>query len=339
MTSIPKRAPAARLAALCLLASASLAALTTGAHAEQAAKAAKPEAAKAAKPEAKQEATSALESRINAAIADLKDDPRYQGLTDEQRRDNVEFVAGNMIFATIHEVGHMLIAEMGLPVLGREEDAADAFAVVTGLKLNTGLSDRVLAQSARGWFLSDKRNQDQGIKTVFYDEHGLDRQRAYNIVCLMVGGNPDKFSNLADLTQMPQERQGTCQGDFSNASWSWNKVLEPHIRAANKPKAKITVTYGDSGPYGLFEKGIRRTQFLETLAAHLADRYVWRGPIVFDVQACGEPGAHWDLQLRKIIVCYELAVDFADLYRGYGLQQQKPSSLNTPTPTPTGNKQ
>ena len=32
----------------------------------------------------------------------------------------------------------------------------------------------------------------------YYDEHGLDWQRAYQIVCLMVGSNPDQFGQLAD---------------------------------------------------------------------------------------------------------------------------------------------
>ena len=314
MMSVPKRAAAA---ALCLLASASLAGLLVEARAEPARKAAPPPA------------PSVVGARIEAAVRELKDDPRFKGMSDEQRRDSIEFTSGNMIFATVHEIGHMLIAEMGLPVLGREEDAADAFAVVTGLKLKNGFSDRVLMQSARGWFFSDRRNQDQGIKTVFYDEHGLDRQRAYNIVCLMVGGDPEKFSALADLTKLPEERQGTCQGDYSNASWSWNKVLTPHIRKPNQPKTKITVTYSDPGPYALFASGIRKVQVLELLADHLSDRFVWRKPVGFEVQACGSPGAHWDLQSRKIVVCYELAVDFADLYRAYGLDQKLPAPNTT----------
>ena len=58
-------------------------------------------------------------------------------------------------------------------------------------------------------------------------------------------------------------------------------------------------------------------RLLETLAEHLSDRYVWRGPVGFEMATCGEPGAFWDLSMRKIIVCYELAVDYANLYRGY----------------------
>jgi hypothetical protein len=36
------------------------------------------------------------------------------------------------------------------------------------------------------------------------------------------------------------------------------------------------------------------------------------------MQTCGYPNARWDLSDHKLIVCYELAMDFADLYRGYG---------------------
>ena len=315
MTSVRKRAAAGRLASLCLLnlcllASASLAALSVSARAEEARQATTPNAA------------STVGGRIEAAMRELKDDPRYKGLSDEQRRDNIEFVSGNMIFATVHEVGHMLIAEMGLPVLGREEDAADSFATITGLKLAGPLSDRILTQSARGWFMSDQRNQKQKVKTVFYDEHGLDRQRAYNIVCLMVGGNPEKFSKLADMTKLPEERQGTCQGDFSNASWSWNKALEPHIRKADQPKTNISVVYSDTKKYAVYQRGFREIRLLEILAEHLSDRFGWRGPISLVMEECGEPAARWDLSDRKIHICYELAVDFADMYRNYGGEQK-----------------
>ena len=113
-----------------------------------------------------------LETKLNEVVKEFAREPRFKNMTEQQVRDRIEFVAGNVIFATVHEVGHMLVTEMGLPVLGREEDAVDAFAVLTGLKLAGGLSDRILTQSARGWFMSDQRNQKQKVKMVFYDEHG-----------------------------------------------------------------------------------------------------------------------------------------------------------------------
>ena len=77
----------------------------------------------------------------------------------------------------------------------------------------------------------------------------MDLQRAYYIVCLMVGGQPDKFAGLAEEVKLPEERQGTCQGDYSNASWSWEQVLKPHMRKPEDPKTKITVVYGPPGEY------------------------------------------------------------------------------------------
>ena len=114
-------------------------------------------------------AASAIEAKLNAAVKEFSHDPRFKGLSQQQIRDRVEFVTGNVIFATVHEVGHMVVTELGLPVLGREEDAADSYAVVTMLKVGDTLSDNILIQSARGWFMSDARAKKQKATVVFYD--------------------------------------------------------------------------------------------------------------------------------------------------------------------------
>ena len=36
------------------------------------------------------------------------------------------------------------------------------------------------------------------------------------------------------------------------------------------------------------------------------------------MQECGSPGAQWDLQSKKVIICYELIREFVQLYRDYG---------------------
>jgi hypothetical protein len=271
-------------------------------------------------------AASAIEAKLNAAVKEFSRDPRFKGLSQRQIRDRVEFVAGNVIFATVHEVGHMVITELGLPVLGREEDAADSYAVVTMLKVGDNLSDDILIQSARGWFMSDARAKKQKATVVFYDAHGLDRQRAYNIVCLMVGSDPERFSKVADLTKMPEERQGTCQGDFSNASWSWEKALAPHIRKPDQAKTPVDVKYGETKKLEVFARGFKEIRLLETFAEHISDRFVLRGRITLEMLECGEPNAHWDLSARKIFVCYELAADFADLYRFGGSRSMSKTS-------------
>ncbi len=266
-----------------------------------------------------------FEAGMAGAIRELENAPGLEGLSEQERREYIEFVAGNVMFATAHEVGHMLVRELGLPVLGREEDAVDAYATLTGLRHVDTFSDRVLTNSAWGWFLSDQRDRAENYSTPFYDAHGLDKQRAYNIICLMVGGDPDRFGKLADMSKMPADRQGDCQGDYSNASWSWEKTLAPHIRTPDQPKTKFNVRYLDSDKYQALGRAFRQVRILETLANHLTDRYVWRRPIDFVVLSCGTPNAHYDVATHSLTVCYELAADFGNLYRGYGAKaKEKP---------------
>src|SRR5262245_45087042 len=151
-----------------------------------------------------------LEQRVTETTALIADYPRLAGLSDEEKRKLVEFVTGNLLFVFGHETGHALISELGIPVIGREEDGADSFSTLMALKIGERYADNVLINAATGWFYSDRRNRQDHQKMVFYDEHGIDLQRAYNIVCLMVGANPEKFSALADEARIPDERQGTC---------------------------------------------------------------------------------------------------------------------------------
>ena len=190
-------------------------------------------------------AQSTLGQRIEAAAKAALNSPRLKGLTEQQRIDRVEFVAGNTLVLLSHELGHVLIAEMHLPLLGREEDAADTYAALRMLTFGTSFSQHELAQAAQGWFLNDRRDQEIGEKPLYYDEHNLSQQRAYQILCLMVGSDPDKFKGLADQMKMPEERQRTCKRDFAKTSEGWQTVLKPWLREPGDPETKIDVVYGD----------------------------------------------------------------------------------------------
>lgn len=278
-----------------------------------------PAAAQTAAPQAAAVSLADFEAGVSSAVRELEHEHRFKGLSEQHRRDRLEFVAGNILFATTHEVGHMLVAELGLPVLGHEEDAADYYATLTGLKHTNVFSERVLAATVHGYLLSERRDRKQGEKIDFFDTHAPDRRRAYNVVCLLIGGDPDKFSKrLADLVKMAEDRQASCANDFSNASWSWEKALAPHIRQPDQPKTRLSVIYVDNPSFEIFARGFRQIKLLETLASHLSDRYAWRRPLVLEMNSCGEPNAFWNRTTHKIVICYELAADFAELHRDYG---------------------
>jgi hypothetical protein len=233
-----------------------------------------------------------------------------------KRKALIEFVIGNLLFVSTHELGHGVLAEFNLPNLGHDENAADNFAILTALNVGDSFSDRALIEATNGWYLADLRDKHTGEKPAYYDSHGMNLQRGYQIICMMVGSHPEKFKELAERAQMPDDRQQECKGDFDFAGWSWETMLKPHLRAPNQPKQKIELTYGEAeGKLAVYARTFRDIKFLETLAEHLGDRYAWPRPFVMEMVTCGEVGASW--HSRKLKICYEMAQEFAELYRDY----------------------
>jgi Putative metallopeptidase len=260
-----------------------------------------------------------FQERLDGTVRALREsNPRFKDLSPESVQRLVEFVSGNMLFVLLHEMAYVFITQMGLPVLGKTEDAADAYAALRLIRSGSTFSHRVLIEAAEGWFMADRRDQKMGDKVAYYDEHGLNQQRAFQIVCLMVGSDDEKFKELAKQTNLPDERREACSGDYSNAAYSWDLVLEPHRRAADQTKTQIDVVYGPTeGRTTTAQQVAQSIRLLETVAEHAAEEFAWPSPFALEMQSCGDPNAHWDLPTHKLTLCYELASEFSDLYRTY----------------------
>jgi hypothetical protein len=265
-----------------------------------------------------EEVAQTFQARIESVARSLQNAPTMKGLSDQQRIDRVEFVFGNTLFILLHELGHVHFSEMRLPVLGREEDEADTFAVITMLRVGNGFSERVLTNASQGWFLNARRDQQTGAMPLYYDEHDLSPQRAYNIVCLMVGADPVKYKRLADDAKMPEARQQSCKRDYVKAVNSWDAVLAPYRRAADQPETSINVIYGDApGIFENFARSFRALRLLETVAERSASVYAWHTSFTLEMLSCDGPNAGWNDETHVLKICYQLAFDFAQLYQAY----------------------
>jgi len=223
-----------------------------------------------------------------------------------------------MVFVGLPEMGHTMVDQLRLPLLGRSEDAADSFATLALLQEGSEFAANVLAQAARGLFLMHNRDRSLGESLVFSDAHGLDRQRAFQIVCLMVGFDRSKFKDLANWVRLPEDRQESCRDDYDDAKHAWNAVLTPHLRSADQPRAKIEVAY-EQGERRIadYANAIRSIGFLEALAEHMSSRYALPRPIRLVMLGCDDPNAWWNPPTVTASFCYELVEDFSELYRGY----------------------
>ena len=175
----------------------------------------------------------------------------------------------------------------------------------------------MLIEATKGWFLADLKEKHAGEKPAYYDSHGIDLQRAYQIICLMVGSHPEKFTNWPKRRKCPRNARHSCKQDSFFAEWAWETMLNPHRRAPGQAKQTITLNYGEAtGKLVLYANMFRDIKFLEFLAEHVGERYSWPRPFTMEMVTCGEVGANW--HSGKLKICYELAQEFAETYRDYG---------------------
>jgi hypothetical protein len=263
-------------------------------------------------------------STASGAVAAIKHDGTAANrapankASPQNPRDKADFVIGNMLFVGFHEMGHALADQFHLPTLGRAEDAADSFATIALLDAGSEFAINVLVQAVRGLFLSDRRDRKQGEELDFSDAHGLDRQRAFQIVCLMVGSDKEQFKDLADWARMAPDRRRSCAADYESAKFAWRSLLEAHRRTDGQPTAAIEVAY-QAGHDNLerYARSFQSIGFLEALSDYASSRYALPRPIKMEMASCGETNAVWMSSSNTETLCYELADDFFDLYEGY----------------------
>ncbi len=130
-------------------------------------------------------------------------------------------------FILAHEFGHALIHNFELPVLGREEDAADGIA--TALLLLASEGSVYAADAAEFWIdFSGRQNPPQLAE--YADNHSFDRQRADNILCWIGGAEEELLVAFVENEVLPESRAVSCPGEWELLRRSVEQVLEPHLQ-------------------------------------------------------------------------------------------------------------
>ena len=125
------------------------------------------------------------------------------------------------VFIIYHELGHALTDYYDLPITGKEEDAVDQFSSV--VLIQGGLPDAAVYASLY-WMLTDAGPATQ---TALADEHGLNMQRMYNMLCWVYGADPSTYSYLPQWFPELEHRIGRCEAEYEQTASSWNTLLAP----------------------------------------------------------------------------------------------------------------
>ena len=159
-------------------------------------------------------------------VDDLYDAFR-DGAKDEDELD--ERVVGATVFVLYHEVGHALVRVYRLPVTGREEDAVDQLSTYL-LTDGTDEGEAAALDAAEALYNNENAGSGEG-EPRYWDEHSLDRQRFYNIVCWVYGQNEEKYGNLVEQGSLPENRAPRCKEEYDTMARSWQTLLAPHMKS------------------------------------------------------------------------------------------------------------
>lgn len=222
-------------------------------------------------------------------LAVLPPAARSEGLSEAEQAH----IEANLLSIFFHEVGHALVDIMELPVFGQEEDAADTASILLVDALFEEAAAQEIARYAAFGFLDEAAAAE--AEPAWWDVHGPDEQRYYNLVCLFFGADPDKRAILADDLGLPEERADSCEEEFDLANSSWGPVFDELVAAGPGQTLRYI-----GGSQSLTEELIsQEVSFLNSMLS-------LPQPLKVSVRACQEANAFYDPSLTEITICEEL---------------------------------
>ncbi len=229
-----------------------------------------------------------------------------------------QFVRGTLRFVLLHEAGHGFVDLYRIPVLGREEDAADRFA--TWWMSPDGQQDGSDAIAAVEWWLaSAKASALTREQLAWWDEHGIDEQRGYQIACLLFGSDPETMGPLAGRLGLPQARRDSCIPEAQQNAASWSANLQGQTAQLAQQLDGFIVPVNHVAPESADHQDaaqlVRDMRLLEDLADMLKQFKFPEGNAMVRLYAqdCGMANAYWSDADKAIVLCYEMVDYVADV--------------------------
>jgi hypothetical protein len=207
------------------------------------------------------------------------------------------------LHVVLHELGHALIREFDLPVLGNEETMADAFATHF---LVTHLPDRAAdVLKARVTSLMIEAREVPREQWPVRGEHDNDARRAFQIAALAMAADHAKYEAVARAVAMSEPDIQKAKDYGAEIHRCWRRILAPlwmplgqrsqEARVVCDPETASLVQVGADG-------------FLAELESAIT-RFDWHSQVTIRFTA-GDGSAGWNRSKRTVTVPSEYLLRF-----------------------------
>ncbi|GAM75978.1 hypothetical protein JCM19241_276 [Vibrio ishigakensis] len=132
-----------------------------------------------------------------------------------------------LMHTLLHEAGHALVSDNGIPILGKEEDAVDNLATIIMLQyLDNGAEAAINAADMFSY------ESEEGGEYYDFGEyagvHSFDMQRYFATLCLVYGSDPEGNKGLLDEIEedyLPEQKE-TCEETYLQLDYNWHEYLK-----------------------------------------------------------------------------------------------------------------
>lgn len=143
-------------------------------------------------------------------------------------------IIGAVVATLLHETGHALFYLYKIPVLGREEDAADQIAAYVALQFGDDVALTTIKGQLWEWYnwsvpVSKTASSSTVLQNLYADVHSTSQQRFVIFLCLGYGGKPQLFQSFINAGHLHPSRAATCRRDYEQAERAFVKTVLPHI--------------------------------------------------------------------------------------------------------------
>lgn len=124
-----------------------------------------------------------------------------------------------------HEFWHAIIDMYDLPITWKEEDVADQVSAL----LLIWERDSATIHAANSYYISAINDTSDKSDLPYWDEHSLDLQRYYNIICWVYGSDTEYYSDFVTDSILPSDRAEICEWEYQKMSDSLTRLLGDKI--------------------------------------------------------------------------------------------------------------
>ena len=207
-----------------------------------------------------------------------------------------QFAEDVLFHVVMHELGHGLVREFDLPILGNEETLADTFAthyIVSRLPSERALQ---ILKARVNSLMFEAREVPRNEWTV-KGEHNSDARRAYQIAASAIAYDSDAFGSLATIVDMDESDVRSATDYGSEIHRSWRRILKPLWMPEGEKSSEARMIVEDESK---FSRSLTEGKMVPELEKALKS-FDWHSQVKVRF-ASGSGGAGWSRSARTVTV-------------------------------------